>query len=74
MTHSADNVNHPSHYTSGGIETIDFIEAKLTREEFQGYLKGNIMKYITRERMKGGYEDLRKARFYLDKLIETEPK
>ncbi|MFN9911697.1 MAG: DUF3310 domain-containing protein, partial [Pirellulaceae bacterium] len=40
----ADLVNHPPHYKAGGIETIDFIEAKLTREEFIGYLKGNALK------------------------------
>ena len=41
-----DNVNHPAHYKVGGIETIDYIEAKLTPEEFRGYLKGNALKYL----------------------------
>ena len=43
-----DPINHPAHYTHGGIETIDFIQAKLTPEEFRGFLKGNILKYGSR--------------------------
>ncbi len=65
-----DVVNHPSHYTDGGIECIEAIEAALTTEEFRGYCKGNCMKYIWRERHKGGTESLKKARWYLDRLIE----
>jgi hypothetical protein len=65
-----DLVNHPPHYTDGGIECIEAIEAQLTTEEYRGYLKGNIAKYIWRERHKGGTESLKKARFYLDRLIE----
>lgn len=65
-----DVVNHPSHYTDGCIECIEAIEAQLTVEEYRGYLKGNIAKYIWRERHKGGTESLMKARFYLDRLIE----
>jgi len=57
----ADNVNHPAHYTVGGIETIDFIKAKLTPEEFIGYLKGNVIKYLSRAPHKGGTEDIEKA-------------
>ena len=64
-----DLVNHPSHYTDGSIECIDAIEAQLTPEEWRGYLKGSIAKYNWRERHKGGTESLRKARFYLDRLI-----
>ena len=67
-----DLVNHPSHYTDGGIECIEAIEAQLTAEEYRGYLKGNIAKYVWRERHKGGTESLRKARFYLDRLIEFD--
>ena len=67
-----DLVNHPSHYTDGGgIECIEAIEASLSEEEFRGYCKGNIQKYIWRERMKGGVESLKKAAWYLDRLIET---
>jgi hypothetical protein len=64
----ADPVNHPAHYKIGGIETIDFIEAKGL-----GYHIGNVVKYITRAGHKGttnGLEDLKKARWYLDRAIE----
>lgn len=63
-----DVVNHPPHYKSGGIETIDFIEAKGL-----GYHLGNVVKYISRAGLKGtdmGMEDLKKARWYLDRAIE----
>ena len=67
----ADNVNHPAHYKVGGIETIDFIEAKLTPEEFRGYLKGNVLKYVSRSNDKDSYEtDMLKAQWYLGREIE----
>lgn len=60
-----DNVNHPAHYKVGGIETIDFIEAKSL-----GYNLGNVVKYITRADHKGSLiEDLKKARWYLNREI-----
>ena len=60
-----DNVNHPSHYKSGGIETIDFIEAKEL-----GYHLGNVIKYVTRAKHKGNeLEDLKKAQWYLNREI-----
>lgn len=64
-----DNVNHPSHYTEGKIECIEYIEDKLTPEEYRGYIKGNVLKYITREKYKNGDEDIRKAKWYLDRLV-----
>jgi hypothetical protein len=64
-----DLVNHPSHYADGAIECIDAIEAQLTSEEFQGYLRGNCVKYTWRWRNKGGLQDLKKAQWYLDRLI-----
>ena len=67
-----DLVNHPSHYADGGIECIEAIEAALTNEEFRGYCKGNCIKYIWRERHKGGTESLKKARWYLNRLIELD--
>jgi hypothetical protein len=67
-----DLVNHPPHYADGGIECIEAIEEQLTFEEYRGYLKGNIAKYVWRERHKGGTESLKKARWYLDRLIETD--
>lgn len=66
----SDNVNHPEHYNTGEIEVFDFIRDKLTPEELRGYVKGNVFKYLSRERHKGGDEDLRKAKWYLDRLCE----
>jgi hypothetical protein len=61
----SDPVNHPAHYKVGGIETIDFIEAKQLN-----YNLGNVVKYITRADHKGNrLEDLEKARWYLDREI-----
>ena len=64
-----DNVNHPEHYTSGSVECIDAIQAALTPEEYRGFLKGNVIKYTWRERMKAGVESLQKAQWYLNKLV-----
>ena len=64
-----DNVNNPSHYNQAGIECIDAILAA-TGDGFEFYLQGNIMKYLWRYRYKNGIEDLRKARHYIDILIE----
>ena len=66
----SDVVNHPMHYTSGKIEVIKIMEDQLTSEEYRGYIKGQVIKYITRERYKNGLEDLKKARWYLDRLIK----
>jgi len=67
---TVDNINHPPHYTTGGIETIDFIEAKQL-----GYHLGNVVKYITRADHKGNkLEDLKKAQWYLSRAIENEEK
>jgi hypothetical protein len=63
-----DNVNNPPHYTQGKIECIEAIQSALTEEEFRGYCKGNAMKYIWRERHKGGDESLAKAQWYLGSL------
>jgi hypothetical protein len=65
LTPPADNVNHPAHYKVGGIETIDFIEAKSLN-----YHLGNVVKYVTRADHKGDrLENLEKARWYLDREI-----
>ena len=69
-----DNVNHPSHYTQGGIECIEAIKASMTPEAFQGYCKGNVMKYIWRASLKNGVEDLKKAQVYLGWMIESMEK
>jgi hypothetical protein len=65
-----DNVNNPTHYTHGGIETIDFIEAKQL-----GYSLGNVIKYVSRAGKKGDrLEDLKKAQWYLAREIYNEQK
>jgi hypothetical protein len=64
----ADPVNHPAHYKAGGIETIDFIEAKKLN-----YNLGNVVKYITRADLKGNRkQDLEKALWYLNREITTQ--
>lgn len=65
-----DSIN-PNHYVFGGIETIEYLKAKLTPEEYRGFLKGNVLKYVSREAEKNGEEDLKKAKWYLNKLIEV---
>lgn len=64
-----DVVDHPSHYTQGSIETIDYMESCLSPEEFRGGCKMNVLKYVSREKHKNGLEDLKKARWYLNRLI-----
>ena len=70
----ADVVNHPSHYTSGKIEVIRIMEDQLTDEEYRGYIKGQVIKYVTRERHKNSLEDLKKAAWYLNRLIQKMEK
>jgi len=66
-----DMVNSPPHYNQSGIECIDAIEAATgLGEGFEYYLQGNIIKYLWRYRYKNGTEDLKKAQWYLEKLIE----
>ena len=64
-----DMVNSPPHYNKTGIECIDAIAAA-TGDGYEHYLQGNIMKYLWRYRYKNGTEDLKKAQWYLSKLIE----
>ena len=66
-----DAVNSPSHYASGEIECIDAIKASMTPDAFMGYLKGNVQKYMWRyEKKVSPAEDLKKAQWYLARLIE----
>ena len=60
-----DNIN-PNHYKQGNIEVIDFI-----LDQKMSYLEGNIIKYVSRYKFKNKEEDLVKAKWYLDKLIEV---
>ena len=67
FTPPSDPVNHPAHYKAGGIETIDFIEAKKL-----GYNLGNVVKYITRADLKGNRkQDLEKAMWYLNRELSS---
>ena len=69
----SDVVNSPSHYNSGGIECIDAIEESMTDEGFKAYCKGNVQKYLWRYEMKGKpLEDLKKAQWYLTRLINSQ--
>ena len=71
MSNINDAVNHPSHYTQGGIECIDAMKASMSDEAFKGLLKGNVIKYIWRyEKKVNPLEDLKKAKWYLEKLIK----
>lgn len=67
-----EKVNHPSHYNFTKMETLDIIDNFSTHEEYVGFLKGNVIKYLHRYSHKNGMEDLRKASWYLNKLIEVE--
>jgi len=66
-----DMVNSPPHYNSGDIECIDAIKESMTLEAYKGYLKGNVQKYIWRYENKKGVEDLKKAQWYLNRLVKT---
>ena len=65
----SDMVEKPPHYNQGGIECIEAIEVALERDGFKGYLRGNVLKYLWRFEYKNGVEDLKKARWYLDRLL-----
>ncbi len=73
MDKKIDNVNSPSHYNQAGVECIQAIEASLSKEEFIGYLRGNILKYTWRCRYKNGAEDIAKSIWYA-KLLEIKLK
>lgn len=72
---AANNVDHPSHYTAGGIETITAIEAMVGQKGWSpltGYRLGNVLKYLWRHAAKGGVESLKKAAWYLEREIEAQ--
>lgn len=69
MDKKEDKVNHPSHYTQGGIECIDAMEAALGKQVVMDFCLGNAFKYIFRCKNKNGLEDVKKANWYLNKLI-----
>ena len=70
-----DPVNHPSHYTAGGVECIDAITAALCKYEdpVDAWLAGQVIKYLWRAPLKGKYkEDIEKAQFYLNRLVDKQ--
>ena len=68
-----DVVNHPPHYTAGGVECIDALEAATVGlDGIEAVCTANAIKYLWRWKRKGGVEDLRKARWYIDRLITRE--
>lgn len=68
-----DKVLKPEHYTLNKIETLDYIDDNLG-ENIEYYYIGNVIKYVSRYRHKGGVQDLQKAKFYLDRLIKKMSK
>lgn len=69
----SDNINHPAHYTQGGIECIDAIEAAVIGlSGIEAVCTGNAIKYLWRWKQKNGVEDLKKAQWYIERLIERE--
>ena len=73
---NVDMVNHPSHYTQGGIECIDCIKSAIVgKVGIEAFCVGNAIKYLFRYEEKNGIEDVKKARWYIDRLIrELEEK
>jgi hypothetical protein len=68
----ADMVNNPPHYTQGGMETIDIMEAKSTPEEFKGHLKLTALKYLTRAGHKESeLQDAKKTQWYVNRWVKT---
>lgn len=66
-----DNVNHPAHYTAGGIECIDALKAAtVDLTGIEAVCTANAIKYLWRWKNKNGVEDLKKAKWYIDRLIE----
>lgn len=71
--HKHDPIHNPSHYTNGGIEFIDVLRAKLSPDEFRGFLKGNVLKYTLRAEHKNGAQDYAKGAKYAQWLAEVKP-
>lgn len=64
----------PDYYHKGGIDVIRFMETKVNKDEMRGFFRGNVLKYVTRFHEKNGVDDLNKAKYYLERLIELEEK
>jgi hypothetical protein len=64
------NAVRPEHYKVGGIEPYEYMRMKLTKEQYEGFLLGNVIKYVSRYQHKNGVEDLKKAQWYLNELVK----
>lgn len=65
------DVANQAHYTAHAIQPIEYIRAVMSKEAYEGYLLGNVLKYISRYKLKNGVEDLEKAQVYLGWLVES---
>lgn len=71
MDIECDNVKTPKHYIlNNGIQSVKVLKAAMTEEAFEGWCEGNVLKYVLRWQKKNGVEDLKKAKVYLEWLIE----
>lgn len=68
---SKNTPTSPEHYKQGGLEVITILRKKLSAEEFKGFCKGNVLKYLFRAERKNGIEDLKKAQIYLNWYIKA---
>ena len=72
LGHEGDPINHPTHYTQGKVECIDAIEsATVGKSGFEAYCVGNVIKYLWRYEQKGGKESVEKAKWHLQKLLDS---
>ena len=67
-----DIINNPTHYHQNGIDVIGFAGLQFSKEQLKGFHRINVLKYVTRYDRKNGVEDLEKAKYYIDRLIELE--
>lgn len=74
MGDNFDIVNKPQHYADKEIEVIDYIQDTLSKEGMEGLCIGNVIKYVSRYQHKNGLEDLKKAQYYLNKIVEIKSK
>ncbi|WP_157251283.1 DUF3310 domain-containing protein [Bacillus toyonensis] len=71
---SEDLINEPNHYHKGGVDVIAFCNGKVNDEQMKGFYRVNVIKYVGRYELKNGLQDLEKAKWNLEKLIELEGK
>lgn len=67
-----DSVTEPPHYKNLAIDTLELMSVNFSDEAYMGFLEGNVLKYVMRYKMKNGVQDLRKAQYYLDLLINRQ--